>query len=280
MRTIQLAVSCAAVLIATMGQVQGGVIVSENFESYSNSGLIGNSGNNWKVIPSHGGGNFNVQSTNSGGSFSGKTIKSDGLGANGTSTSYRHDGFNYLSASDTEMTLSFTSSGAFSRFGVGYWNGTSFNYGLLFGSDGNRWAAWTSNAAGNWIQTAATSNNLWNATTIRDLRLTVDLVNKTGTFEIKNPGSNWQTPTGMSNFSLSLLGVANANARNPLNWNAMAVRSLGNGDVYDNLSVSSIGSIAAVPEPTSLAVFGLGACIAGIGSARRRRREKHHEATA
>ena len=33
-------------------------------------------------------------------------------------------------------------------------------------------------------------------------------------------------------------------------------------------------SSGAVPEPTSLAIFGIGACVAGIGAARRRRREK------
>jgi hypothetical protein len=36
----------------------------------------------------------------------------------------------------------------------------------------------------------------------------------------------------------------------------------------------------AVPEPSSLALFGIGACIAGFGAARRRRREKQQGATA
>jgi hypothetical protein len=39
-------------------------------------------------------------------------------------------------------------------------------------------------------------------------------------------------------------------------------------------------STTAVPEPSSLALFGIGACIAGFGAARRRRREKQQEATA
>lgn len=39
-------------------------------------------------------------------------------------------------------------------------------------------------------------------------------------------------------------------------------------------------SSGAVPEPTSLAIFGIGASVAGIGAARRCRREKQHEATA
>ena len=35
-----------------------------------------------------------------------------------------------------------------------------------------------------------------------------------------------------------------------------------------------------VPEPSSLALFGIGACVAGLGAARRRRREKQQETVA
>lgn len=38
--------------------------------------------------------------------------------------------------------------------------------------------------------------------------------------------------------------------------------------LLDNLQT---GNISAVPEPTSLAVFAIGACVAGLGAARRRR---------
>lgn len=41
-----------------------------------------------------------------------------------------------------------------------------------------------------------------------------------------------------------------------------------------------IAQTAAVPEPSSLAVFGIGACVAAGGAARRRRREKSQEAVA
>ncbi|WP_417749592.1 PEP-CTERM sorting domain-containing protein [Rosistilla oblonga] len=37
---------------------------------------------------------------------------------------------------------------------------------------------------------------------------------------------------------------------------------------------------AAVPEPSSLALFGIGACVAGLGGARRRRREQRKQAAA
>ncbi|WP_013628202.1 PEP-CTERM sorting domain-containing protein [Rubinisphaera brasiliensis] len=39
-------------------------------------------------------------------------------------------------------------------------------------------------------------------------------------------------------------------------------------------------SSAAVPEPTSLALFGISACVAGVGAARRRRGEKKAETAA
>lgn len=40
------------------------------------------------------------------------------------------------------------------------------------------------------------------------------------------------------------------------------------------------GGVAAVPEPASLAIFGIGACVAGIGAGRRRLREKQQHITA
>ena len=42
----------------------------------------------------------------------------------------------------------------------------------------------------------------------------------------------------------------------------------------------TINPSSPVPEPSTLAVFGIGACAAGIRSARRRRREKQQETTA
>ena len=45
--------------------------------------------------------------------------------------------------------------------------------------------------------------------------------------------------------------------------------------LLDNLQTASL---AAIPEPTSLAVFAIGACVAGLGTARRRRREKQQVA--
>lgn len=57
--------------------------------------------------------------------------------------------------------------------------------------------------------------------------------------------------------------------------------SSGSG-VWPTVNDLILGQAAAatVPEPSSLALFGIGACVAGVGAARRRRREKQHDATA
>jgi len=47
---------------------------------------------------------------------------------------------------------------------------------------------------------------------------------------------------------------------------------LGDTGVRDPGS-STLTYSAAVPEPSTLAIFGIGACVAGIRAARRRRRE-------
>lgn len=50
-------------------------------------------------------------------------------------------------------------------------------------------------------------------------------------------------------------------------------------NAFDNVSFGT-SQISTVPEPSSIAVFGIGACVAGVGVARRRRREKQVMATA
>lgn len=54
------------------------------------------------------------------------------------------------------------------------------------------------------------------------------------------------------------------------------------GVLSDGFGVDNVafGSNATVPEPTSLAIFGIGACVAGIGAGRRRRHETQQEAAA
>ncbi|MDF1845201.1 MAG: PEP-CTERM sorting domain-containing protein [Rubripirellula sp.] len=51
------------------------------------------------------------------------------------------------------------------------------------------------------------------------------------------------------------------------------------GNTYAVGSFTAVPTTAAVPEPSSLALFGIGACVAGLGAARRRRRENRQQAT-
>lgn len=50
-------------------------------------------------------------------------------------------------------------------------------------------------------------------------------------------------------------------------------------EIVDNVQFNE-ASVAAVPEPSSLALFGIGACMIGIGACRRRRREKQQVTAA
>lgn len=244
-------------VLMTAGHVQGGVITTENFESLSTGALNGQGG--WTTTN----GSPEVRSSNQTGSLAGNTVF-----ANSSANAFRHDGFNYLSASDQQMTMSFSglAGGKWSRAGVGYFDGTTFEIGMLFGDFGSRWGA---DVGG----TNAFSNNNYPAGSpgIYDMRIVVDLVNETGSFAVENSeqaGINWITPTGMDNFSLSALDTGATDATNPLNWNSLYFRSLGNEDYYDNFSLSSSGA-AAIPEPSSIVLLG---SLFGCLCVRRRRR--------
>jgi len=49
---------------------------------------------------------------------------------------------------------------------------------------------------------------------------------------------------------------------------------------FEAIDNFTLGTANIVPEPSSLALFGIGACVTGVAAARRRRREKQQEATA
>jgi hypothetical protein len=54
----------------------------------------------------------------------------------------------------------------------------------------------------------------------------------------------------------------------------------GPNDANDFVDYTFEFQVSSVPEPSSLALFGIGACVAGVGTARRRRRECEQEATS
>lgn len=101
-----------------------------------------------------------------------------------------------------------------------------------------------------------------------------DPTTRTLTWAATDPGNNSGVVLG------SYLGVA------PLDY-AVGVEDTPTGpyDPYYGLTQNWVGTFtinpsSPVPEPSTLAVFGIGVCAAGIRSARRRRREKQQETTA
>ncbi|WP_417749589.1 PEP-CTERM sorting domain-containing protein [Rosistilla oblonga] len=86
------------------------------------------------------------------------------------------------------------------------------------------------------------------------------------------------------NISYTTGNVPVSNSDISLNFGSSTTNLFGGADFAPRTWSGTIeyaeASVNAVPEPTSLAVFGIGACVAGLGNARRRRREKQQEATA
>ena len=92
--------------------------------------------------------------------------------------------------------------------------------------------------------------------------------------------------SGATNYAVSMFGTDEE-----FRW-----ANIGVGDGFNQVANLSIDNLRlgntpitfdneflatnTVPEPSSLAIFGIGACIAGIGAARRRRREEQQETTA
>lgn len=256
--------TCAfAVLMA--GYAQGDVIVTEDFESLAPGNLHGQGG--WSVTNSA---SPLVTGSNQEGSLSGLSFHSDDSAGG---IAHRHDGFNYVTATDTQVTLSFSGrmgsrvgGGArdqWSRVGVGYFDGTDYNHGVLFGSQGN---------VGQWaVNNTFSSDGFPASESIYDLRLMIDLVGKTGTLEVEDSeaaGINWFTPSGMGGFSLAELDFGATDGTNPLNWNSLYIRSIAIGDSIDNISFRS--SSAAVPEPSSLLVLALGSVFGFVWRRRRK----------
>lgn len=88
---------------------------------------------------------------------------------------------------------------------------------------------------------------------------------------------------GVSTSSKRLGGITLARAifdipNDPQVW---LPQSWGPNDVNPSVGVALVrDNVAAVPEPTSLAVFAIGACVAGLGAARRRRGNQQVAITA
>lgn len=219
MRAIQLAVACVAVLVATAGQVQAGLILDVGSQTGQS---VGNTTGYWFTAPT-------------GFVIDGIRVSTDASTANQSVEIVR---FTSPPPNYASTTNAFTS--LFSAKDVA---GTNFiATGDIFVSSGDIIGVLGSRGNGvNSFQSGPYSSTgfFGNGVTLTRLKMMADL----GT----NPAANLFKESGGS---------------------------------IGRVELSYKSSVSAVPEPSSLALFGIGACVAGIGAARRRRREKHQDATA
>ena len=85
----------------------------------------------------------------------------------------------------------------------------------------------------------------------------------------------------VGNLNLNVTGDPGATNLGVLRFSSLNNGSYSSTDNYSVLAQPIVQFLGQpVPEPTSLAIFGIGAGFAGVGAARRRRREKQRQATA
>ncbi|QDS91816.1 PEP-CTERM motif protein [Roseimaritima multifibrata] len=225
MRTIQLAVACVTVLIATAGQVQAGVIL--DFAGGSTM---------------FGAGDYTVGFT-----FSVTApVAVDGL-------AWWDEGGDGLN----------------SPHEVGLWTGGGSLLASTFVSNGSTIEPSTS-GFGNWLITDIATLNLG----LGDYVIGGVQPNSTG-------GDLLRFPATATTISGIVFGVPIQHFGNGLTLTMPNFTGTGTGTtgIIGALGPNLRLSTAAVPEPSSLALFGIGACVACVGTARRRRREQKQLAT-
>ncbi|WP_417848254.1 PEP-CTERM sorting domain-containing protein [Thalassoglobus sp.] len=225
-RAIQRAAACVAVLIATAGQVQAGIILSDDFDPGLGSGTFQSTQNAAAL------GN-GLQ-----GFLSGNALH---FGGQASSTPF---------AITNPLDVSQGGSISFDFRG-----GNELTDGEAFweDSESNEWA---------------------------DLAYSIDGGTNFIDFQILNTEMDeGENPTTWNNFNI----VIPLAAQTTLTQFRFQQRAHSGPDfdhwAIDNLVITT-NDLAPVPEPSSLALFGICACVAGFGAARRRRREKQQEATA
>jgi hypothetical protein len=230
-RAIQLAVACLAVLVATAGDVNAGVIISPNQILSAPTATYGTNANN--IIN---------QNTLSIPFVSGVTDFDSYIASNPTDKYSTTSTFQFANTPPTQ-TIDMSLGGLFTIESLAFWN---LGGGFL-------------NNVASFNLLAANNPGFVGATTL----LSNQAANfNMGPFYAVLPEVFAFAPTSATNVRFEILsagGVVSSTAFNEVAFEAQA---------------------AAVPEPSSLAIFGIGAGVMGLVTIRRRRREKKQEATA
>ena len=229
MRAIQLAVACVAMLVATAGQVQAGVINTYDMTNVRLSGS-GNWGHTYSGSIIASGSLFDYS-----GGFG--TIN-DGLIGTGISDTH-------LFRSDDQSTITLFLDQVYSQF-------SEIRLYSFVGDNG---------IPGNIVSVDVTIGG------------TTETISTTGF-----GGSSIFNPNAHELLNLTGTALEFVTGDSILLSNIQTVNPF--AEFY---SISEATFVAfqsqVVPEPSSLAIIGIGACVAGFGAARRRRRDKHQEAT-
>jgi hypothetical protein len=258
MRLMQLAVACLAMMFATAATSYAGLITNGNFETGSFAG--------WTVGTTQAD-PFEAALND------GQNSERISAGAGGYSWFVRNKNANYFGSPDVATPIT-----NFSAF-----NGFDGSPGYFYLRQGFSLSADPVVSANLAFDYAVQSNYSGESRVF-----TANILDATGTTQLANLFS-YTRPTGY----LAAWSPANVNLDI-----ASVLNGLGSGDyqlefridipqsftgpaqfAIDNIELNA-EQAATVPEPSSLVIFGLGACIAGVGGAWRRRRANKPQAAA
>ena len=317
MRTIQLAVACVAVLLTTAGQVEAGLITSANGQPWDfndSQGYIGDGGQDafdrWGQIAvgvnSSSRNLVGVLNLNQSGQSASTPTPFSLSGVNVTRSLFNPAGTDYLRyfdsftnntgstvsltvgwggnlGSDSGTVLSATSSGDLVFDSLDTWGLTIENFN---GSNpaGPATDPPVGYVVGNTPVYGGTlsspySNSPWSGNGNDNLAFlyAFDLqpgeTSSLAYFLYRGLAENRNGPLGQFPTTGEEIALAQS-----------VLSGLAASPDFSGLTQAEIGrtinfTSTAVPEPSSLALFGISACVAGIGAARRRRHEKQQETT-
>ncbi len=268
MRAIQLAVACVAVLAVTAGQVQAGIIAFYNDGSFVDTSREAPNLQNSLTGLGH---TVNAFSGTTNAQFSNALMGADVLVIPELENG---DLFGALDATTRSTISDFVDSGG----GVIVAGDGSQRYRLLlnglFGYSLNH-QTFTSGGSTTLDAVAAAG------TPFADDPLTLSNSNATARV------TSASLPAGSLNlyhdtFSTSVFANDFGSGRTVFlgfDWFDLPTPSTWNSVLDSSVAYATNPSVSAVPEPSSLALFGIGAWVAGLGAARRRC-QKHQETTA